>query len=63
MRTRVFPVIIIGMTIGFLLALGVIAILREIIDGQDAKLAIAFTVFVAMLAAILLWYVVKTTRQ
>ena len=62
MRTRIFAIIFIGMTIGFLLALGVIALLRDLIDGEDTKLAIAFTVLVSMMATGLLWYVVKSTR-
>jgi hypothetical protein len=62
MRTRVFTVIIIGMTIGFLLGMGVITFLQAIIDGDDPKLSIAFTVFVLVMAGALVWHVAKTTR-
>ena len=62
MRTRVFTVIIIGMTIGFLLGMGVITFLQAIINGDDPKLSIAFTVFVLVMAGVLVWYVAKTTR-
>lgn len=62
MRTRVFTVIAIGMTIGFLLGMGVITSLRAIINGDDAKLSIAFTALVLFMAGALIWYVAKTTR-
>ncbi len=55
-------IIFLGMTIGFLLALGLVAILRAIIEGADTNLSIAFTVFVVFLASVLLVYVLKVTR-
>ena len=61
-RARIITIIIIGMTIGFLLALGVVASLRAVADGDDANLSIAFTVFVLFLAAVLIRYVVKASR-
>ena len=63
MRNRIFAIIFVGMTIGFLLALGMVAILRSLIAGQDVGLSVAFTVFVLFLAGSLLWYVNSTTRE
>ena len=62
MRTRVLTIIFVGMTIGFLLALGVIAFLRAVFQGEDVKLSIAFTVFILLLATSLIWYVIRATR-
>ena len=62
MRTRIITIIVIGMAIGFLLALGVFAFLRAIFKGEDATLGIAFTVFVVFLAGAFIWYVVQATR-
>ena len=61
MRTRTLTIILVGMTIGFLLALGVVSSLRGALGDGDPKLSITFTVFVFVMAMILLWYVVKTT--
>ena len=55
-------IIILGMTIGFLLALGLVALLRALIEGEDTNLSIAFTVFMVFLAGVLLTYVIKVTR-
>ena len=55
-------IIILGMTIGFLLALGLVALLRALIEGEDTNLSIAFTVFMVFLAGVLLAYVIKVTR-
>ena len=62
MRTRVVTIIILGMTISFLLALGLVAILRALIEGEDSNGAITFTVFAVFLAKILLGDVTKVTR-
>ena len=62
MRVRVITVIVIGLTIGFLLGMGVITFLRAIIDGDDPSLSIAFTVLVLFMAGALIWYVAKTAR-
>ena len=61
MRTRVITIILVGIIIGFLLALGIVAFLRALIDGDNPGLSIAFTVFVVFLAALFIWYVVRTT--
>ena len=63
MRSRILTIIIAGMTIGFLLALGVISLLRALPDGEDPKLSIAFTIFMMFLAGSLSWYVAKTTTR
>jgi hypothetical protein len=59
MRPRILTITLVGITIGFLLALGVVAFLRAVLEGEDAKLSIAFTAFVMFLAATLVWYVTK----
>jgi hypothetical protein len=61
MRTRVVTLVPLGITIGFLLALGLVAVLRAVLDGEDVALSVAFTVLVVSLACVLMWYVVKTT--
>ena len=63
MRNRILAVIFVGMTIGFLLALGLVAILRSLIEGKDVGLSVAFTAFIIFLAGVLLYYVMNTTRQ
>ena len=55
-------IIILGMTISFLLALGLVAILRALIEGEDTNVSITFTVFVVFLARGLLGNVIKVTR-
>ncbi len=49
------------MTLGFLLALGVVALIRAGLDGDNPGLSIAFTVLVLLLGGVLIWYVAKTT--
>jgi hypothetical protein len=53
----------VGKTIGFLLALGLVAILRSLIEGKDVGLSVAFTAFIVFLAGVLLYYVTNTTRE
>ena len=62
MRTRLFTVIFVGMTIGFLLALGLVAVLRSVLEGKDVALSATFTVLVVLLAVVLIGYVIKVTR-
>lgn len=62
MKTRMLSIISIGITIGFLLGLGVVAVLRSIIQGDSPELEVAFTSMVAMMAGALAYYVVKTYR-
>jgi hypothetical protein len=60
MRTRFIPIIAVGITIGFLLGMGVINFMRALVDGEDPKLSLSFTVSVALVAGGPVWYVVKT---
>ena len=62
MKTRMLSIISIGITIGFLLGLGVVAVLRSIIQGESPELEVAFTSMVAMMVGGLASYVVKTYR-
>ena len=62
MKTRILSLISIGITIGFLLGLGVVALLRTAIEGDSPALEVAFTAMVAMMAGGLAFYVVKTAR-
>ncbi len=59
MRTRLITIIFVGITIGFLLALGVVAFLRAVLEGQDPALSLAFTALVLLMAGVLIWYVVR----
>ncbi len=62
MKARVLSIISIGITIGFLLGLGVVALLRTLIDGETPELEVAFTTMVVMMGGGLVYYVVKTVR-
>jgi NhaP-type Na+/H+ or K+/H+ antiporter len=62
MRTRILSIISIGISIGFLLGMGVIALLRSAMDGDTPELELAFTVMVAMMGGALVVYVIRTTR-
>ena len=62
MRTRILTIVYAGITIGFLLGMGVIALLRAMWDGDGTGLEVTFTMFVGLMAASLVWYVVKTMR-
>ena len=62
MRTRLLSIISVGITIGFLLGMGVVALLRTAIDGENPQLEAAFTLMVLMMGGALIFYVVKTTR-
>ena len=62
MRTRILTIVYVGITIGFLLGMGVVALLLAVINGTGTGLEITFTMFVSFMAAMLVWYVIKTTR-
>ena len=62
MRARLLSIISVGITIGFLLGMGVVALLRAAIDGETPELEVAFTLMVTMMAGALIYYVVRTTR-
>ena len=61
MRIRLLSIISVGITIGFLLGLGVVGLLRTAMSGESAELAVAFTLLVAMMGGALVYYVIKTT--
>jgi len=52
----------VGITIGILLGMSVIALLRAFIDGDSAGLEISFTVITGLMAAFLIAYAAKTFR-
>jgi hypothetical protein len=52
----------VGITIGILLGMSLIAMLRAFIDGEPAGLEISFTIFTGLMAALLVAYVAKTFR-
>ena len=62
MRAKVLTIISIGITIGFLLGMGVVALLQAIMDGKEPGLEITFTALSAVMVAVLISYIVKTTR-
>lgn len=62
MRKRILTIISVGITLGFLLGMAVVALLRAMIDGTDTGLEIAFTLLVAFMGAMLISYVVRTTQ-
>ena len=62
MRTRVLTIISVGITIGFLLGMSVVAMLGSLLDGESAGLEISFTVLTGLVAAVLVTYVAKTIR-
>ena len=62
MRTKILTIVYVGITIGFLLGMGVVALLRAVMDGHGTGLEVTFTMFVGLMAATLVWYVMKTTR-
>jgi len=62
MNDRLLTVISTGITIGFLLAMGVAALSRAMIQGDSPELEIAFTVMVAMMGGGLAYYVIKSAR-
>lgn len=62
MRTRMLAIISIGMTIGFLLAMGVVALLRSLINGETPELEVAFMAMVALMGGGLVYYAVKAVR-
>ena len=62
MRTRILSIISVGITIGFLLGMGVVALMRSVMDGENPGLEVAFTLMVIMMGGALVYYVVKTTR-
>ncbi len=62
MRTQMLSIISIGITIGFLLGMGVVALLRSLLDGQTPGLEVAFMAMVVLMGGGLVYYVVKAVR-
>ena len=62
MRTQILSIISIGITIGFLLGMGSVALLRSLIDGETPEMEMAFMSMVVMMGAGLVYYVVKAVR-
>ena len=62
MRSKILTIIAVGITLGFLLGMAVVALLRAMIEGTDTGLEVAFTLLVAFMGAMLISYVVRTTQ-
>ena len=62
MRIRIISTISIGITIGFLLGMWVVALLRATLNGASLQLEVAFTAMVVMMGGALFYYVLRTTR-
>lgn len=62
MKTKLVSLISTGITIGFLMAMGVVALLRSVINGQSPELEIAFMLMVVMMGASLIYYVSKNVE-
>ena len=62
MRIKILTIVYVGITIGFLLGMGVVSLLQAMMDGSGTGLEVTFTIFVSLMAASLVWYVVKTMR-
>ena len=62
MRSRILTIIAVGITLGFLLGMAVVALLQAVVDGTDTGLEVAFTLLVTFMGAMLISYVVRTIR-
>ena len=62
LRTRVLTIIAVGITIGFLLGMGVSALLGAVGEGGGSGLELTFTALVALMVGVLVTYVAKTVR-
>ena len=60
LRTKVLVIISAGISVGFLLGMGVSALLRAMIAGGDRDLEMAFTALVVLMAGILITYGLKS---
>ena len=59
-KTKILVIITVGISVGFLLGMGVSALLRAMIAGGDRGLEMTFTVLVVLMAGILVTYGLKT---
>ena len=62
MKNRILTIISVGITIGFLLGMSVVALLLALLDGETAGLEISFSIKAAAMATALIVYVLKTVR-
>jgi len=62
LRTRILTIISVGITTGFLLGMGVSALLRTVLDGGDKGLEVTFMAMVSLMVGALITYVAKTVR-
>jgi NhaP-type Na+/H+ or K+/H+ antiporter len=61
MRSKLLTIIAVGITLGFLLGMGVVALGRAMLDWSDTGLEIAFTLLVTFMGAMLISYLVQIT--
>ena len=61
MRSKLLTIIAVGITLGFLLGMGVVALGRAMLDGSDTGLEVAFTLLVTFMGAMLISYLVRIT--
>jgi len=61
MRSKLLTIIAVGITLGFLLGMGVVALGRAMLDGSDTGLEVAFTLLVTFMGAMLISYLVQIT--
>ena len=59
LKTRILVIITVGMSVGFLLGMGVSALLRAMIAGGDRGLEMTFTALVVFMAGIVITYGLK----
>ena len=59
LKTRILVIITVGMSVGFLLGMGVSALLRAMIAGGDRGLEMTFTALVVLMVGILITYGLK----
>ncbi len=62
LRSRILTIIAVGITIGFLLGMSVVALLRALLGGDSAELEISFTALTGLMTAVLVTYVIRTTH-
>ena len=60
LKTRILVIIAVGITVGFLLGMGVSALLRAMVAGGDRGLEMAFTSLVILAAGLLITYGLKS---
>ena len=59
LQPRILTIILEGITIGFLLGMSVVALLRALLSGDSAELEISFTALTGLMAALLVAYVIR----